>query len=87
MANSPLPLNFAPANAVEQRGALNEIVAGERKQPAFRSTSDRVSGASNALQKARNRTRGAELADEVLVADIDPELERRSGNEGFLGRV
>ena len=77
------PIELATTNAVEQCGTLHEVVPREREQPAFRSTTDRVPRASNALQKARNRTRGAELADEVYVADIDTEFERSGGNEGF----
>ena len=40
-------------------------------------------GAANALKKARDRAGGAELADEVDVADIDTEFERGRGDQGL----
>ena len=77
------PIKLPTTNAVEQRGAFDQIVARERKQPAFRSTANCMPGASNALQKARDRTRRADLADEIHIADVDAEFERSGGNQGL----
>ena len=63
-------------DAVEQRRALDQVVARQREQPALRRAVDRVARAPDALQEARDRARRAELADQIDVADVDAELER-----------
>ena len=75
------PVELAAADAVEQRRALDELVARQRKQPALGRAVDRVAGAADALQEAGDRARRAELADEVDVADVDAELERGGGDQ------
>ena len=75
------PVELAAAHGVEDRGALHQVVAGEGEEAAFRRAVHRVTGASRALQEGRDRARGAELADEVHVADVDPELQRSGGHE------
>src|SRR5262249_59782228 len=40
-----------------------------------------VSAASGAVEKRRGAVRRADLADEIHVADVDAELERRGGDE------
>src|SRR6185436_4389189 len=35
----------------QQRRALHEIVSGDRKEPPFRCTADRVAGSADALEK------------------------------------
>src|SRR4029077_9233089 len=44
---------------------------------------DGMAGATNALQKARDRAWRAQLADEVDVADINAEFEGGSGDQGL----
>ena len=69
-------VELAAAHAVEQRRAFDQLVARQRKQPPLRRAADRMAGAADALQEARDRARRAELADEIDVADVDAELER-----------
>ena len=69
-------VELAAPHAVDKRGALDEIVARERKQPALGRAADRVAGTADALQEGRDRARRADLADEIDVADVDAELER-----------
>ena len=70
------PVELAAAHAVEQRGAFDQLVARQRKQPALRRAADGVARAPDPLQEARDRARRAELADQIDLADIDAELER-----------
>ena len=74
-------IELAAADAVEQRCAFDELVARQREEAAFGRAVDGVAGAADALQEARDRTRRAELADEIDVADVDAELERGGGDE------
>ena len=74
-------IELAAAHAVEQRRALDQLVARQRKQPALGRAADRVAGAADPLQEARDRARRAELADEIDVADVDAELERGGGDQ------
>ena len=75
------PVELAAPHAVEQRRAFDQLVARQREQPALGRAADRVAGAADALQEARDRARRAELADEVDVADVDAELERGGGDQ------
>ena len=75
------PIELAAAHAVEQRRAFDQVVARQREQPALRHAADRVAGAADALQEAGDRARRAELADQVDVADVDAELQRRGGHQ------
>ena len=70
------PIEFAAPHAVEQRRAFHQFVARLREQPPLRQTIDRMPRASDALQEAGDRTRRAELADEIDLADVDAELQR-----------
>ena len=70
------PVELAAAHAVEQRRALDQLVAREREQPALGRAVDRMPRAPDPLQEARDRARRAELADQVDLADVDAELER-----------
>ena len=69
------PVELATIGAVNKRGALDEIVAREREKAPFGRASNRVAGASDALEKARDRVGRANLADEINVANVDAELE------------
>ena len=76
------PVEFAAIDAVDQSRALDEIVIGKREQTALRLAADAVAGAADALQEGRDRARRAELADQIHIADIDAELERRGRHHG-----
>ena len=56
---------------------LHQLVAREREEDALRHAAEPVARAADALQQRRERARRAEVADQVDVADVDAELERR----------
>jgi len=74
---------FGNENAVElavlrradHRRALDQVVPGEREDPSLGKAGHRVAGAPHALQQRRDAVRRGDLADEIDVADVDPELE------------
>ena len=76
-------IELAAVDAVEERGALDELIAREREQTSLRRAVDRVAGTADALQERRDRARRPKLADEIDVADVDAELERGGGDERF----
>ena len=43
----------------------------------------RVTGAPGTLQEGRDGAGGAELADQVDIPDVDPELQRGGGHQGL----
>ena len=65
----------------EQRGALDELVAGQRVEAPLRRAGAAVVGAADPLQERRDAARRADLADQLDRADVDAELERRGGHE------
>ena len=75
------PIELAAADAVEQGGALDQLVARQRKEVALGRAVDRMARAADPLQEAADRARRADLADEVDVADVDAELERGGGDQ------
>ena len=77
------PIEFAAPDAVQQCRAFHQIVARLREQPALRQAADGVAGATDALQKARDRTRRAELAHQIHIADVDAEFQRRGRHQRF----
>ena len=76
MSRHAQPIELAASHRVEDRGALDQFVPRERKQPSFRRTVHRVPGAPCPLQEGRNRAGRAELTDEIDLADVDAELQR-----------
>ena len=87
-------IELAAPHRVEYRGALDQLVPRERKQPPLRGAVHRVAGTPGPLQEGRDGARGAELADQIDVPDVDPELQRGGGHqrleiaglEALLGR-
>ncbi len=69
-------IQFAAADAVQQRGAFDQFVAGLRKQARLGRAADLVSGTPGALQEGGNRARRTELADQIDIADIQPQFQR-----------
>ena len=61
----------------QQRRAFDEVVARDREQAALRQSRHRMAGAADALQERRDAMRRSDLADEIDVADVDAELQRR----------
>ena len=86
-------VELAAAHGIEQRDAVDELVAAAREDAALRHAAHRVVGAAHALQEYRDAARRAELAHQLHVADVDAELERggghhdleRAGLEALLG--
>ena len=62
---------------------LHEVVAGGGEEAAFGDGSAPVAGAADALHGDGDGAGGADLADEVDVADVDAEFERCGGDEDF----
>ena len=73
-------VELAAAHGVEQRDAIDQLVAAAREDAALGHAADRVVGAADALQEHRDAARRAELAHELHVADVDAELERGGGH-------
>src|SRR5579875_329671 len=63
------------AHRGEQRGALDELVTGERVQPTRRGARDVVVRPADPLEEGADRTRGPDLAHELDRSDVDAELE------------
>ena len=74
-------VELAAPDAVEEGGALDEVVERQREQPPLRRRADGMARAADALEQRRDQPRRAHLADEVDVADVDAELERGGGDE------
>jgi hypothetical protein len=74
-------IELAAAHRIEERRALDELVARQREEPRLRLPADGVVGTPGALQERRDRARRSELTHELDVADVDAELERRRGDE------
>ena len=62
-------------------GAGDEVAAELREDDAFADRADVVAGAADALHAAGDRRRRLDLHDEIDGAHVDPELERRGGDE------
>ena len=65
----------------QEAGALDELVAGERVEPAPRRAGAGVVGPADPLEERGDRARRADLAHELHRADVDPQLERRGGHQ------
>jgi hypothetical protein len=66
----------AGLHRIQQRGALHQIVPAQGKQPSFGRASDAMAGAAHSLQQGIDRPWRADLADQVHLADVDPQFER-----------
>ena len=74
-------IELAAADRIEQRRALDQLVARLREEARLGNAADGVARAAGALQEGRDRARRAELADQVDVADVEAELERRGRDQ------
>ena len=74
-------VELAGADGAHRGGALHQLVARQREEDALRHRAEPVAGAADALQQRGERARRAEVADEVDVADVDAELERRGRDD------
>ncbi len=74
-------VQFAAAHAVEQGRAFDQVVARLRKQPRLRRAADGMPGTFGALQETGDRTRRAELAHQIHIADVQTQFQRCGGDE------
>ena len=74
-------VELAAADRSQQGGALDEVVARGGHQASLRRARHRVARPAHALEERGNAVRRPNLADQVDVADIDAELERRRRDE------
>ncbi len=74
-------IEAAGADGQEQRGALHQLVAGEREQPPLGRPRAGVVGAAHPLQEGGDAAGRSDLADQVDRADVDPELQGGGGDE------
>src|SRR5262249_5965745 len=75
-------IQLAAPHRVEQRRRLDQLVARQREQTPLREAAHRVTRAAGALQKRRDRTGRADLADQIDRTDVDPQLERGGRDQG-----
>ncbi len=71
------------ANRTQQRKRFHEVVSRHREHAPFRCARERVARSADPLQQRGDAMRRADLTDEIDVADIDAELERRGRDERF----
>ena len=71
----------AGVHRAQQRRALDQLVARGRQEPALRAQAERVTRAPDPLQRGRDAAHRADQADELDLADVDAELERRRGDQ------
>ncbi len=74
-------LDRALAHALRDDRALEQVGAELREDAALRDLAERVAGAADALQAARDRLRRLDLDHEIDGAHVDAELERRRRDE------
>src|SRR5512138_3240652 len=74
-------VQLAPAHGIEQRCALDEVVARQREQPTLRGAANCMPGAADTLQEGIDRARRADLAYQIDFADVDAKLERSRCHE------
>src|SRR5690606_18156657 len=64
------------SHTIEQRGGFDEIVEGDGEQTPLWQRADGVARTPDALQEGVDRTRRTDLADEIDIADVDPQFQR-----------
>ncbi|CAB5018790.1 unannotated protein [freshwater metagenome] len=74
-------LDEAALHAIDHHCGLEQVVAVLREERALARLADLVTGASDALQTTRDRTRRFDLDDEIDQAHVDAELERTGGHD------
>ena len=76
-------IELALRNRSHQRRAFDQLVARGREDPPLRlgRVLDLMARSADALQRDGDRSRRADLADEIDGADVDAELERGRGDD------
>src|ERR1051325_8681006 len=75
------PIEFTATDGIDNCRALHQLISRERENSTFREPGDRVIRTAHSLEKTRDRTRRAKLANQVYVADIDAQLQRCGCNQ------
>ena len=73
---------MAGPHAGQQRGALDQLVAGHRVEPSGRGALELVVGPAHPLEEGADGPGRADLADQLDRADVDAQLERGGGHQG-----
>ncbi len=74
-------LDLARTHRLGNDGAFEQVAPELREDAPLRHRVEGVPGPSHALEPARDGLRALDLDDEVHRAHVDPELERRGGDE------
>src|SRR5665213_1230205 len=75
-------------HAADDDGALEQVATKLGEDPSAADLADTVTGPPDPLEAAGDRLRRLDLEDEIDGAHVDPELERRGGDEtGKLPRL
>ena len=69
-------VKLAGAHLADEGGLLQQVVAGGGEEAAFWDGSAPVAGAAHALHGDGDGAGAGDLADQIDVADVDPEFER-----------
>src|SRR5262249_50330642 len=72
----------AVADAAQEGCCLDELVQREGEDASLGDARESVSCPAHTLEQRGYRARGADLDDEIHVADVDPELQGCRGHEG-----
>ena len=74
-------VQFPLGDGVQQRRAFHQFVARQRHQPPLRHPVHAVAGPPHPLQQPRDAPGRAKLADQVHLADVDAQFQRRRGHQ------
>jgi hypothetical protein len=74
-------VEFPGAHLTDKRGLLEQIVPGGCEESTFRDSPTPVASATDALHSHCDSASGADLADEIDVADVDAEFEGCGGDK------
>ena len=77
------PIQIALPDRTNQRRALEQIVARGREEASLGNRAAPVTGATDALQRHRNRPRRTDLAHQIDRANIDAKLQRSRRHQHF----
>ena len=75
------PVQLAGTHAAHYRRAFHELIERGREDATLGNRAAPVAGAADALQGHGNRPRRANLANQIHVADVDAQLQRRRRDE------
>src|SRR5262249_48765968 len=74
-------IEFAALDGTQRSRNLDQLIARGGEEASFRNGAAQMSGASDALQRDRDRSGRADVADQIDRAYVDTKLERRSSNQ------